>query len=276
MTMSDAVDSRMAGGEVASPAAAVAPPIVAAAGLSKTYATRRGGQVAALEEVDFEIRQGEFIALVGPSGCGKSTLLNLIGGLLRKSIGSLRFRGQEISGPHPDIGMMFQSPVLFPWRTTLQNVLLPVDVRRGKRADYRDRALELLGLVGLEAFADKYPRELSGGMQQRCALARLLLQNPELMLLDEPFGALDEFTREAMNLELLSIWAGSGKTAILVTHNIQEALFLADRVFVMSPRPGRLTRVFEVDLGRPRETSMMHGAGFQDWVFEIRSLLGVS
>jgi len=248
--------------------------ILRAQDLSKVYTSRSGEPVVAVQDVDFEIARGEFIALVGPSGCGKSTTLNLIGGLINRTTGSLVFEGSEVRGPRREIGMMFQAPVLFPWRTTLQNVLLPMDVRGEKRAKHRDRALSLLELVGLTGSADRYPRELSGGMQQRVALARLLLEDPEVFLLDEPFGALDEFTREAMNLELLDIWSGSGKTVLLVTHNIQEAVFLSDRVFVMSPGPGRLTEVLDVDLPRPRRIPMMREQGFQDLVFEVRRVLG--
>ena len=244
-------------------------------GLGKTYESRRGEPVVAVQGVDFQVHEGEFVALVGPSGCGKSTLLNLVGGLIHKSHGSLTFRGEDLSKPRREIGMLFQAPVLFPWRTAVQNVLLPIDVRHQKRSDHRERAVQLLGLVGLESFVDRYPRELSGGMQQRVALARLLLEDPEVFLLDEPFGALDEFTREAMNLELLDIWGGSGKTVLLVTHNIQEAVFLADRVFVMSPRPGRLTEIIDVELGRPRVIPMMRERQFQDHVFSVRKLLGV-
>jgi NitT/TauT family transport system ATP-binding protein len=245
-------------------------------GVSKIYTTQAGDQVVALDALDVTVAPGEFISLVGPSGCGKSTLLHLIGGLFPVTGGSLRYRETEIRGPRPEIGMMFQAPVLFPWRTTLENVLLPIDVRRESRDDYRDRALELLELVGLQDFGDSYARELSGGMQQRAALARLLLQDPEVMLLDEPFGALDEFTREAMNLELLDIWAGSGKTVIFVTHDIEEALFLADRVLVMSPRPGRLIEIVDRGFPRPREIALMREPRFQDGVFEVRKLLGVA
>jgi NitT/TauT family transport system ATP-binding protein len=250
------------------------PPALEARSLSKVYPTRSGERVVAVQGVDFTIEAGEFIALVGPSGCGKSTLLNLIGGLIQASGGTLTFRGEPVDGPHPQIGMMFQTPVLFPWRTSLHNVLLPIDVRREKRQHHEQRARALLELVGLGGNADKYPRELSGGMQQRVALARLLLQDPAVMLLDEPFGALDEFTREAMNLELLEIWSGSGKTAVLVTHNIQEAVFLADRVFVMTPRPGRLASIIDVELPRPRRITMMRDQVFQDHVFAVRNILG--
>ncbi|MGA1642452.1 MAG: ABC transporter ATP-binding protein, partial [Ilumatobacteraceae bacterium] len=218
-----------------------AEPVLLRAGeLSKQYVVPRGEPVHALEPMSFDIRDGEFIALVGPSGCGKSTLLNMIGGLVDRTSGELTIRGEEIRAPRREIGMMFQAPVLFPWRTILSNVLLPVDVRRANRSEHRARAEALLDLVGLSDFGSSYPSQLSGGMQQRASLARLLVQNPDVMLLDEPFGALDEFTREDMNLMLLDIWSSMSKTAILVTHNIPEAVFLADRVFVMSPRPGRL------------------------------------
>lgn len=257
--------------------AATAPsasPVLEGLDLSKAYPTRSGERVVALEDVNFTIEQGEFITLVGPSGCGKSTLLNLIGGLIQRSRGSLSYRGEQITGSRPEIGMMFQSPVLFPWRTSLHNVLLPTDVRGQKRRDHEEHARGLLKMVGLAGYEDKYPRELSGGMQQRVALARLLLEDPEIMLLDEPFGALDEFTREAMNLELLDIWSGSGKTAVLVTHNIQEAVFLGDRVFVMTPRPGRLASIIQVNVGRPRHITHMREQAFQDDVFEVRNILG--
>ncbi|MGA1566477.1 MAG: ABC transporter ATP-binding protein, partial [Ilumatobacteraceae bacterium] len=225
-----------------------AEPVLLRAGeLSKQYVVPRGEPVHALEPMSFDIRDGEFIALVGPSGCGKSTLLNMIGGLVDRTSGELTIRGEEIRAPRREIGMMFQAPVLFPWRTILSNVLLPVDVRRANRSEHRARAEALLDLVGLSDFGSSYPSQLSGGMQQRASLARLLVQNPDVMLLDEPFGALDEFTREDMNLMLLDIWSSMSKTAILVTHNIPEAVFLADRVFVMSPRPGRLVDVIDVD-----------------------------
>lgn len=251
-----------------------APTVLRSRGLSKDYTDRSGSAIHALTPVDFDIAAGEFVALVGPSGCGKSTLLNLLGGLISPTAGSLSFRDDAISGPRPEIGMMFQAPVLFPWRTVLSNVLLPVDVRRRKRAEFTERAESLLALVDLEAFGSNYPGELSGGMQQRASLARLLLQDPEVLLLDEPFGALDEFTREDMNLMLLDIWSDTRKTAVLVTHNIQEAVFLADRVFVMSSRPGRLVDVIDVDLPRPRTIEMTRAPEFQDRVFDVRKALG--
>lgn len=250
------------------------PVILRASRLSKTYAGKGGDPVRALEPIDFEIREGEFITLVGPSGCGKSTLLNMIGGLVDRTSGELSFRHDEIVAPRHEIGMMFQSPVLFPWRTLRSNVLLPIDVRRANRSHFQARAESLLDLVGLSEFGSSYPGQLSGGMQQRASLARLLLQDPDVMLLDEPFGALDEFTREEMNLMLLDIWATTRKTAILVTHNIPESVFLADRVFVMSARPGRLVDIVDVDLPRPRTIEMTRERTFQDLVFTVRRTLG--
>lgn len=239
-------------------------------------AGRSGDTVLALDGVTAEIRHGEFVSLVGPSGCGKSTLLNIVGGLLHPTKGSVRLGDSEVTGPREEIGMMFQSPVLFPWRTVIDNVLLPVDVHGGSGSAHREQAHELLRRVGLEGFSKRYPGELSGGMQQRVALSRLLLQDAEVMLLDEPFGALDEFTRESMNLDLLDLWYGSDKTMLFVTHNIQEAVFLSDRVFVMTPRPGRLASIIDVHLPRPRQVPMMKEARFQDLVFEVRGILGLS
>ncbi len=245
----------------------------------KTYFPARRSQppVVALDDIDFQIEPGEFLSLVGPSGCGKSTLLNIMGGLLEATQGQVTFEGTPISGPRPEIGMMFQSPVLFPWRTIIKNVLLPIDVTQGRRSrnKYKARAHELLQRVGLEEFAESYPNELSGGMQQRAALARLLLQDPQVMLLDEPFGALDEFTREEMNIDLLRLWSGSNKTIVFVTHNILEAVFLSDRIAVMTPRPGQVAKVITSTLPRPREISLMKTAEFQDIAFEVRQLLGV-
>jgi NitT/TauT family transport system ATP-binding protein len=247
--------------------------------VSKTYFPARRSQppVVALDDIDFEIQPGEFLSLVGPSGCGKSTLLNIMGGLLAATDGVVTFENTPITGPRPEIGMMFQSPVLFPWRSIIKNVLLPIDVTKGRRSrnQYKARAHELLQRVGLEEFAESYPNELSGGMQQRAALARLLLQDPQVMLLDEPFGALDEFTREEMNIDLLRLWSGSAKTIVFVTHNILEAVFLSDRIAVMTPRPGRVAKVITSTLPRPREISLMKTAEFQDIAFEVRQLLGV-
>ena len=244
-------------------------------GLDKVYETQEQ-PVVALKNVDLQIHAGEFVSFVGPSGCGKSTLLNIVGGLLDRTAGQLTFNGQDQSSPRREIGMMFQTPVLFAWRTVLDNILLPIEVFHLNKNDYRRRAEELVDLVGLKGFERAYPRQLSGGMQQRVSLSRVLIYDPEVLLLDEPFGALDEFTRETMNLELLRIWSGSGKTVLFVTHNINEAVFLSDRVVVMTPRPGQIARVIEVDLPRPRAREHMRLPAFADYVFEVRELLGVA
>jgi NitT/TauT family transport system ATP-binding protein len=244
-------------------------------GLNKVYETQEQ-PLLALRNVDLTVRQGEFISFVGPSGCGKSTLLNIVGGLLDRTDGQLLFRGKDQSSPRREIGMMFQTPVLFAWRTVLENILLPIEVFGLNKDQYHGRANELIELVGLKGFERAYPRQLSGGMQQRVALSRVLIYDPEVLLLDEPFGALDEFTRETMNLELLRIWGGSGKTVLFVTHNINEAVFLSDRVVVMTARPGQIARVIEVELPRPRSREHMRLPQFADHVFEVRELLGVA
>ena len=213
------------------------------------------GPVEALRDVGFSVGRGELVALVGPSGCGKSTLLRVVAGLRRPTRGSVEVDGRAVTGPIPSVGMVFQAPVLLKWRTVRDNVLLPAELAGLERARYRERAEHLLRLVGLDGFADRLPRELSGGMQQRAAICRALLLDPPLLLMDEPFGALDAMTRDEMNLELLRVWgepAAARKTVVFVTHSIPEAVFLADRVVVMSPRPGRVARVVDVPLPRPR------------------------
>jgi NitT/TauT family transport system ATP-binding protein len=248
--------------------------LIESQGLSKVYATATGPLVA-LTDVSFDIEGGEFISLVGPSGCGKSTLLSILGGLEDRTDGTLVLAQQHHDRPRRDIGMMFQTSVLFPWRTIRENVRLPGVILGLDRKQQAERCDELIDLVGLNGFADRYPGELSGGMRQRVALARLLAHDPKVLLMDEPFGALDEFTRETMNIELLRIWEKSGKTVVFVTHNINEAVFLSDRIFVMTPRPGRLEGVVEVDLPRPRKTEMMRDPRYGELVFDIRRMLGV-
>ena len=250
-------------------------PILAVQNLYKEYETR-DESLLALRNVNLDICAGEFISCVGPSGCGKSTLLNILGGLLEYTAGEVWFKGQVHSEPRREIGMMFQTPVLFDWRTILDNVLLPIEILGLAKAAYRSRALELLDLVGLKGFETAYPRQLSGGMQQRAALSRVLVYDPEVLLLDEPFGALDEFTREAMNLELLRIWHNTRKTVFFVTHNINEAVFLADRVVVMTPRPGQIAKVLPVTLPRPRGREVMKLPAYAEKVFEVREVLGVA
>ena len=252
----------------------MAGPLIAVSSLEKTYLTRAGSRIRALADVTLDVADGEFVTIVGPSGCGKTTLLRILGGLLSASSGTVELLGRRVAGPSRNVGMVFQDPVLLPWRTVLENVMLPVAVLRLDRQTYRQRALELLGLVGLAGFEDKYPHELSGGMRQRVSLARALVHDPALLLMDEPFGALDAMTREAMNLELQRIWRESGKTVAFITHSIPEAVFLGDRVVVMSPRPGRIVDVVTVDLERPRDLDMMGSDAFGTYTRKIRQLLG--
>ena len=230
----------------------------------------------ALRAVSVDIQPGEFVSFVGPSGCGKSTLLKLIGGLTEPTQGRVRVGGAEVAGPRRNVGIMFQTAVLFPWRTVLENVLLPIEVFGVERATAIDKARGILRLVGLEGREGAYPRELSGGMQQRAALSRVLITDPPIILMDEPFGALDEFTRERMNLELLRIWSERRQTIIFVTHSINEAVFLSDRIVVMDTLPGRVLSVVEVPLARPRSIEVMKSLEFARTAFELREYLGVA
>jgi NitT/TauT family transport system ATP-binding protein len=241
--------------------------------VEKTYRTRRGDLVHALAETTLEIGDRELVTLVGPSGCGKSTLLKLVAGLVPPSRGQIRVREQPVTGPFPDVGFVFQQPVLLPWRSVLDNVLFSVEMLGLDLRQYRKPAGDLLELTGLAGFETKYPRELSGGMQQRVAICRALLPDPSLLLMDEPFGALDAMTREEMSLELLRIWEERRKTILIVTHSIPEAILLADRVVVMSPRPGRVARVLRVDLPRPRTMELEFDPRFKAHSDEIRSLI---
>jgi NitT/TauT family transport system ATP-binding protein len=241
--------------------------------VEKTYRTRRGDLVHALAETTLEIGDRELVTLVGPSGCGKSTLLKLVAGLVPPSRGQIRVREQPVTGPFPDVGFVFQQPVLLPWRSVLDNVLFSVEMLGLDLRQYRKPAGDLLELTGLAGFETKYPRELSGGMQQRVAICRALLPDPSLLLMDEPFGALDAMTREEMSLELLRIWDERRKTILFVTHSIPEAILLADRVVVMSPRPGRVARVLRVDLPRPRTMELEFDPRFKAHSDEIRSLI---
>ncbi len=244
--------------------------------LHKRFRSMDGGDVVALHDVNFEVRQGEFVTVVGPSGCGKSTLLRILAGLARATQGEVSLGGRVVSGPTRDVGVVFQAPVLLPWRTVLQNVLVPAEVQGRDLKVARERALHYLDLVGLTAFATKYPSELSGGMQQRVGIARALVNDPMLLLMDEPFGALDAMTRETMNLELLKLKERTGATIMLVTHSIPEAVFLGDRVVVMSPRPGRVTQVVEVDLPGPRTLDLINTERFGTYVSGIRANLQAS
>ena len=242
-------------------------------GVAKTYRTRKGDHVHALAETSLTVGENEFVTLVGPSGCGKSTLLKLVAGLVPVTRGEIRVRDQIVHGPFPDVGFVFQQPVLLPWRSVLDNVLFSVEMLGLEPRQYRKQAGDLLELTGLTGFETKYPHELSGGMQQRVAICRALLPDPGLLLMDEPFGALDAMTREEMSLELLRIWEERRKTILFVTHSIPEAILLADRVVVMSPRPGRIARVISVDLPRPRTMDMEFDARFKAHSDAVRSLI---
>jgi NitT/TauT family transport system ATP-binding protein len=249
-----------------------AQPLIVARGLSKTYGTT-DAQVTALKNLDFEIYDGEFVSVVGQSGCGKSTLLKVLAGLLPYSDGSVELNGKPLRGSSPEAAVVFQSPVLLPWRTVIENVLLPIEFRGLPIANYRQKAADLLALVGLQDFARRYPFELSGGMQQRAAIVRALVQDPRLLLMDEPFGALDAMTREQMNLELMRIWGASRKTVFFITHSIAEAIFLSDRVFAMTTRPGTIADVISIDLPRPRDLSIINTERFGRYAARLHSLL---
>jgi NitT/TauT family transport system ATP-binding protein len=221
--------------------------------LCKVYRSTDGTEVKALSEVSFTIGRGEFVSIVGQSGCGKSSLLKILAGLLSKTSGTIFIEGQEPDGPRRDIGIMFQKPLLLEWRRVLDNVLLPVEIYRLDRKKYEEKAHKLLGTAGLADFLRKYPFELSGGMQQRVALCRALVAEPSLLLMDEPFGALDTLTRQKMGFELLRLWEEWKSTVLFVTHDVDEAVMLSDKVLVMSSRPGRILGSFTVDLPRPRQ-----------------------
>jgi NitT/TauT family transport system ATP-binding protein len=242
-------------------------------GVEKTYRTRRGDLVHAVADITLDVGENEFVTLVGPSGCGKSTLLKLVAGLVPVTRGAIHIRNEAVREPFPDVGFVFQQPVLLPWRSVLDNVLFSVEMLGLEPRQYRKPAGDLLELTGLGGFETKYPRELSGGMQQRVAICRALLPDPSLLLMDEPFGALDAMTREEMSLELLRIWEERRKTILFVTHSIPEAILLADRVVVMTPRPGRIARVLTVDLPRPRTMAMEFDPRFKAASDEVRDLI---
>ncbi len=245
-------------------------PIIRVRGLGKLYRTQKGDGVSALSDITFDVADGEFITCVGPSGCGKTTLLKILAGLLPRDSGEALLRGSSIEGPRRDIGVVFQTSVLLPWRTVLDNTLLPAQVLGLDRERCRERAAALIRLAGLEGFEDKYPFELSGGMQQRNSIIRALIHDPAILLMDEPFGALDAMTREQMNLELQRIWRESRKTVFFITHSIPEAVFLGDRVIVLSPRPGRVVDIVEIRVPRPRELDSMATPEFGAYVNQIR------
>jgi NitT/TauT family transport system ATP-binding protein len=244
--------------------------LVRAAGLRKTYRTHEG-EVESLKPLDFSIKAGEFVSVVGPSGCGKSTLMKMVAGLLPISGGELELSGKPVRGPQTDVGIVFQSALLLPWRRVIDNILLQAEIRGMPMKAARERAHSLIEMAGLKGFEQKYPWQLSGGMQQRVAILRALLHDPSVLLMDEPFGALDAMTRERMNLELQRIWMTSRKTVMLITHSIPEAIFLSDRVFVMSERPGRIVEVYDIDLPRPRPLDVMGSEAFAGYARKLRA-----
>jgi NitT/TauT family transport system ATP-binding protein len=251
---------------------ALAPAHVAIEDLSKTYHSKRG-DVLALQKLDLKLQRGEFVSLLGPSGCGKSTLLKIVAGVEQPSSGAILIGGKHQAGSVPDgLGMVFQRDVLLDWRTILQNVMLPVEFLNLKRADYVNRAQDLLKLFGLQDFADRHPWELSGGMRQRASICRALLTDPQLLLMDEPFGALDALTRDELNIELQRTWLRTGKTVLFVTHSIPEAIFLSDRVVVMASRPGRIVEIIDIDFPRPRGLAVREEPEFGKMARHIREI----
>ena len=244
--------------------------LIEARGVSKIYQSK-DGPVESLKPLDFAIKEGEFVSVVGPSGCGKSTLLKMVAGLLPISGGSLTLAGKPIKGAQKDVGIVFQSAVLLPWRSVEDNILLQAEMRHLPMDAARARARELMEMAGLKGFEKKYPWQLSGGMQQRASICRALLHDPSVLLMDEPFGALDAMTREKMNLELQRIWMASKKTVMLITHSIPEAIFLSDRVMVMSERPGSIAAVYDIDLPRPRTLDVMSSPEFGAYTKLVRA-----
>ena len=249
--------------------------LLQAKNLSVRYPGRESGEqgVLALEDIDLEVHEGEFVSVVGPSGCGKSTLLSTLGGLLPGFEGQIRVRDHAVDGPHPDVGVVFQEDSTFPWRSTSGNVEFGLEMRGAPKEERRRKAEEVLKMVGLESFKDRYPGQLSGGMKQRVAIARTLVMEPAILLMDEPFGALDEQTRIILGEELLRIQEALGQTIVFITHNIQEAILLSDRVVVLSARPGKIKAVVPVDFPRPRDCTLLASDRFTELVGEIWSVL---
>ena len=239
--------------------------------VSKTYAARRG-EIFAVDDVSFDIPQGGFISLLGPSGCGKSTLLLMTAGLIPRSSGTIAINGDEVDTPYTDLGIVFQDANLLDWRNVLKNLMIQADIRGLDRKKTEARGRELLNMVGLGGYEDRYPYELSGGMRQRVSICRALVHDPPLLLMDEPFGALDALTRDQLNLDLQDMWMQSRKTVLFVTHSITEAVFLSDTVIVMTPQPGRIGATIDIDLPRPRHLSMRETPEFGAYARQIRAL----
>ncbi len=241
--------------------------------VSKTYKLKQD-EIESVRSLSFEVGRGGFVSILGPSGCGKSTLLMMVAGIIPPSAGRITIDAATVAGPRRETSVVFQTPVLFPWRTVIANVLFPVEIFKRDRATYHAAALKLLAITGLEEFRDRLPEQLSGGMAQRVTLCRALITNPELLLMDEPFSALDALTRDDMNLELLRVWEHYLNTVIFVTHSIREAVFLSDRVIVLSPRPATIIEDFAIDLPRPRRLEIQETAEFNRYCAEIRACMG--
>jgi len=244
--------------------------LIQAKDITKVYQTK-DGLVESLKPLSFSIQSGEFVSVVGPSGCGKSTLLKMVAGLLPITSGELTIEGKPVDGPQKDVGIVFQSAVLLAWRTVFENIMLQAEMRNMPREEATAKAMQLIDMAGLKGFEGKYPRQLSGGMQQRASICRALLHDPPLLLMDEPFGALDAMTREKMNLELQRIWLASKKTVLLITHSIPEAIFLSDRVIVMSERPGTIAAIYDINLPRTRHLDVMGTPEFASYAKQIRA-----
>lgn len=251
-------------------------PLIQIANLEKRFATRSGEPITALTGVNLDIGEREFVSVVGPSGCGKTTLLRILAGLEARSSGTVSIGGRPITGPRDDVAVVFQQATLLPWYTVLDNVVLPAKLKGDRSPESIDRAQRLLALVGLDDFGRKYPFELSGGMQQRVSICRALMRNPKTLLMDEPFGALDAMTRESMNLELMRIWNDERKTVLFITHSIPEAVFLGDRVVVMTPRPGKIAKVLNVNLSRPRTMKTLSSPEFGEICDQVRTIFGAN
>lgn len=238
--------------------------------INKTYQTK-DGPVTAVQNVNFDIEQSEFVAIVGPSGCGKTTILKMLAGLVPYTSGSITIGGRLVDSPQTNLGIIFQDAVLLDWRNVISNVMLQIEIRGMDRSEYESKAMDLLGTVGLQGFENKNPYELSGGMKQRVSICRALVHDPPLLLMDEPFGALDALTREQISMDIQHLWMEQRKTVMLITHSIPEAVLLADRVIVMSPRPGQIVEIFDIDLPRPRRLDNL-SRKFNEYAGEIRKI----
>ena len=255
----------------AHPAGSEAASLIDVRSVTKIYGSGPAA-VRALDDISISIQAGEFVSVLGPSGCGKTTLMMIVVGLTDAEFGEIRIGGRRVTKPFTDLGIVFQNAELLEWRTAIQNIMLQIEIRRLPVRDYLPRAMDLLSQVGLDGFADAFPSGLSGGMKQRVALCRALVHDPEILLMDEPFGALDALTRDQMNLDLQHLWMEKRKTAILITHAIDEAVFLSDRIFVMTPRPGRIAEEIRVDLPRPRTLELKDTPEFAAYCRRIRKL----